>query len=468
MPQDPGIIFSPLQGPTIVFPPDTAFSPERSADTRETGLDAYWMPFTGNRDFKAHPRMIVAASGAYYTDADGRQILDGLSGLWTCGLGHGHPKIVEAVARQAATLDYAPAFQFGHPLAFELAGRIAGRMPAGLDHVFFVGSGSEAVDTSLKMARAYWRLKGQPSKTLLIGRARGYHGVNFGGISVGGIGGNRKLYGEGLRADHLPHTLLAGNAFSRGQPAQGAELADELLELIALHDASNIAAVIVEPFAGSAGVIVPPVGYLARLREICTRHDILLIFDEVITAFGRLGAWTGADCFGTTPDILNFAKQVTNGVIPMGGVVASPEIHQVFMQAGGPAYGVEFPHGHTYSAHPIACAAALATLDVLEQEDALGRVRALAPGFESAVHGLRGCPHVTDIRNIGLAAGLTIAPKAGEPARRPYEIAMHCWKQGVYVRFGADTIQLAPPFIVGQGEIDRLVETLERAIRATS
>ena len=412
--------------------------------------------------------MIVAADGAYYTDADGRRILDGLSGLWTCGLGHGHPKIAEAVARQAATLDYAPAFQFGHPLAFELADRLVARMPAGLDHVFFVGSGSEAADTSLKMARSYWRLKGQPAKTLLIGRAKGYHGVTFGGISVGGIGANRKLYGEGLRADHLPHTLLAGNAFSRGQPAQGAELADELLELIALHDASNIAAVIVEPFAGSAGVIVPPVGYLQRLREICTRHDILLIFDEVITAFGRLGAWTGAEYFGVTPDILNFAKQVTNGVIPMGGVAASAEIYRTFMGAGGPAYGVEFPHGHTYSGHPVACAAALATLDALEREDALGRARELAPYFESAVHGLRDCPHVNDIRNIGLAAGLTIAHRDGEPARRPYDIAMHCWKQGVYVRFGADTVQLAPPFIAGRDEIDRLAGTLEEALRVTS
>ncbi len=434
----------------------------------EAQLRAHWMPYTANRQFKQDPRLLVAAQGCHYTDADGRQVFDGLSGLWTCGLGHARAEISEAVARQIATLDYAPAFQFGHPLSFQLAERVVGLLPDGLNHVFFVGSGSEAADTSLKMARAYWRMKGQPSKTRFIGRLKGYHGVNFGGISVGGIGGNRKLYGEGLQCDHLPHTLLPGNAFSRGMPDEGAHLADELLELIGLHDASNIAAVIVEPFSGSAGVVIPPVGYLQRLREICTQNNILLIFDEVISGFGRSGAWTGAEAFGVTPDILNFAKQVTNGAVPMGGVAARSEVYDTFMVAGGVEHAIEFPHGYTYSAHPVACAAALATLDVLEREDGPGRVRALAPHFEQAVHSLKGRPHIKDIRNIGLAAGFTIAPRDGDPTRRPFEIAMHCWRQGFYVRFGGDTIQLAPPFISTPAQIDDLVAALGEALDATA
>lgn len=429
-------------------------------------LSAHWMPFTGNRQFKSDPRILVGAQGAYYRDAQGRQIFDGLSGLWTCGLGHGRQELTDAVSRQMATLDYAPAFQFGQPLSFRLAERIVQVMPEGLDHVFFVGSGSEAADTSLKMARAYWRLKGQGTKTRLIGRAKGYHGVNFGGISVGGMVGNRKLYGEGLAADHLPHTLLAGNAFSRGMPADGAHLANELLELIALHDASNIAAVIVEPFSGSAGVIVPPQGYLQRLREICDQHDILLIFDEVITAFGRVGAWTGSQAFGVTPDIVNFAKQITNGAIPMGGVVVKREICQAFMESGGPDYGIEFPHGYTYSAHPVACAAGLATMDLLEREQAIDKVRELAPYFETCVHSLKGAKHVRDIRNYGLAAGLTIESMPGEPARRPFEIAMHCWSKGFYVRCGGDTLQLAPPFISSRAEIDAVVNAIGEALLA--
>ena len=427
-------------------------------------LEAHWMPFTGNRQFKQDPRIVVAAEGCYYRDAEGRQILDGLSGLWTCGLGHGRAEIAAAVGEQARRLDYSPAFQFGHPLSFELAERIVSHMPAGLDHVFFVGSGSEAADTSLKMARAYWRLKGQASKTRFIGRAKGYHGVNFGGISVGGMVGNRKLYGEGVSADHLPHTLLAENQFSRGLPTHGAELADHLLELINLHDASTIAAVIVEPFAGSAGVLPPPQGYLQRLREICTQHDILLIFDEVITGFGRVGAWTGAEAFGVTPDLLNFAKQVTNGVVPMGGVVAKAGIYEAFMAAGGPEYAIEFPHGYTYSAHPVACAAGLSTIDLLESDDGPGRVRRLAPHFEAAVHSLKGSPHVLDIRNVGLAAGLTIASLPGEPLRRPFEIALRCWERGVYVRCGGDTIQIAPPFVIEPAQIDHLVEVLGQAL----
>jgi len=432
-------------------------------------LEAHWMPFTSNREFKKDPRLLVAAQGCYYRDSDGRRVFDGLSGLWTCGLGHARPEIVSAVSQQVATLDYAPPFQFGQPLAFQLAERIARKMPAGLDHVFFVGSGSEAADTSLKMARAYWRAKGQASKTRLIGREKGYHGVNFGGISVGGIGGNRKTFGQGIEADHLPHTQPAPGSFHRGMPPEGgAALADRLLDLIALHDASNIAAVIVEPFSGSAGVVIPPVGYLQRLREICTQNNILLIFDEVITGFGRAGAWTGSDAFGVVPDMINFAKQITNGVIPMGGVVASAEIYRTFMDGAGAELNIELAHGYTYSAHPVACAAALATLDVLEREDMPSRVASLAGHFERAVHGLRGSKHVLDIRNFGLAAGLTIAPYPGEPGRRPYEIAMRCWKKGFYLRFGGDTIQLAPPFVAEPAQIDALVNALADALAEQS
>ncbi|WP_310567083.1 aspartate aminotransferase family protein [Hydrogenophaga sp.] len=431
-------------------------------------LDAHWMPFSGNRQFKADPRLIVAGEGVHLIDAQGRRIFDGLSGLWTCGLGHCRSEIAQAIAQQAATLDYSPAFQFGHPAAFQLAEKIVQHMPAGLDRVFFTGSGSESADTALKMARAYWRLKGQASKTRFIGREKGYHGVNFGGISVGGIGGNRKTFGQGVEADHLPHTQPPAGSFIKGMPAEGGEaLANRLLDLIALHDASNIAAVIVEPFSGSAGVVIPPVGYLKRLREICTQNHILLIFDEVITGFGRCGAWTGAEAFGVTPDILNFAKQVTNGAVPLGGVVATSEIYNTFMAVGGPDYLVEFAHGYTYSAHPLGCAAGLATLDLLERDNVPQMVRDLAPKFEAAVHSLRGAKHVVDIRNYGLAAGLSIAHAPGEPARRPYEVAMRCWKQGFYVRYGADTIQLAPPFTATAAQIDALVNALGEALAAT-
>ena len=431
-------------------------------------LAAHWMPYTGNRQFKADPRLIVAAQGAYFTSHDGRQIFDGLSGLWCSGLGHGRKEFTEAVSGQVATLDYCPAFQFGHPLSFELANKIVERMPAGLNRVFFTGSGSESADTSLKMARAYWRAKGQASKTRLIGRVKGYHGVNFGGISVGGIVANRKLFGQGVEADHLPHTQPANGSFYKGMPPTGQELADHLLDLIALHDASNIAAVIVEPFSGSAGVVIPPVGYLQRLREICTANNILLIFDEVISGFGRSGAWTGAEAFGVTPDLLNFAKQVTNGAQPLGGVVAKQEIYDTFMAQGGPDYMLEFPHGYTYSAHPVACAAGVAAMDLLASDHAIERVRELAPYFENAVHGLRGAKHVADIRNYGLAAGITISPLPGEPAKRPYEIAMAMYAKGFYVRYGGDTIQLAPPFISTQAEIDRLVDALGETLNQTA
>lgn len=423
-------------------------------------LDAYWMPYTGNRQFKRDPRIIVSAEGSYLKDAQGRRIFDGLSGLWTCGAGHCRPEIAEAVSQQLKQLDYSPAFQFGHPKAFELAHRLRELTPKGLDYVFFTGSGSESADTSLKIARAYWRKKGKPTKTKLLGRSKGYHGVNFGGISVGGIGANRALFGQGIDADHLPHTLMKENAFSKGMPEHGAERAEDLLELIALHDASNIAAVIVEPMAGSAGVIPPPKGYLKRLREICDQHDILLIFDEVITGFGRMGSMTGADEFGVVPDIMNVAKQLTNGAVPMGAVIVQNDIYQTFMEQGGPDYMLELPHGYTYSGHPVACAAGLAALDVLENDRLIERVRSMSPVFEEALHSLKGSRYVSDIRNYGLAGALQIEPYSGEPARRPYEIAMKCWEKGFYVRYGGDTIQLGLPFIVEPDEIDRLINVL--------
>ncbi len=427
-------------------------------------LEAYWMPFTGNREFKQNPRMIVSAEGHYYTAADGRQIFDGLSGLWTCGAGHSRPEIAEAVSKQVRELDYSPAFQFGHPKAFELAHRITELMPEGLNRVFFAGSGSESVDTALKIARAYWRKKGQASKTRLIGRAKGYHGVNFGGISVGGIGPNRALYGSGIDAIHLPHTMLEENRFVKGMPKTGAHLADELESLIAIHDASNIAAVIVEPMAGSAGVIPPPQGYLKRLRELCDKHDILLIFDEVITAFGRMGANTGAEAFGVTPDMMTMAKQLTNGVVPMGAVVAKQAIYDTFMETGGPDYMLELPHGYTYSAHPVACAAGLAALDILQTDKLIERVNSVAPQFQEMLHSLKNTQYVTDIRNYGLAGALTIESAPGEPALRPYQIAMKCWEKGFYVRYGGDTIQLGLPFTVEIDEVDRLINALGDSI----
>ena len=432
-------------------------------------LEAHWMPFTANRQFKAAPRLFTHAAGAYYTDAQGRKVFDGLSGLWCTGLGHGREEIVQAVSRQIQTLDYAPAFQFGHPLSFELANRIVGHMPAGLDHVMFAGgSGSDAVDTALKIARAYWRVRGQGGKTRLIGRAQGYHGVNFGGISVGGIVGNRKLFGQGIEAAHLADLQPPAGSFFRGAPEEhGVELANSLVSLIKIHDASNIAAVIVEPFAGSAGVIIPPRGYLARLREICTEHDILLIFDEVITGFGRCGAWTGAEAFGVTPDLMTFAKQSTNGTQPLSGCVVKKDVYDTFMAAGAQEYLLELPHGYTYSAHPVACAAGLATFELLERDHAPERVRELAPYFEKAVHGLRGARHVADIRNYGLAAGFTLEPVPGEPARRPFEVAMAMFNKGFYVRYGGATVQLAPPFVSTPAEIDRLIDALGETFNHT-
>lgn len=423
-------------------------------------LRAHWMPFSANRNFQRDPRLIVSGEGNYLNDADGRRIFDSLSGLWCCGAGHSRKEIAEAVYRQLSTLDYSPGFQFGHPLSFRLAERLAAMAPGALNHVFFTNSGSECADTAVKMARAYWRLKGLASKTKLIGRSRGYHGVNIAGTSLGGMNGNRKLYGPLLDVDHLPHTLLPANAFSRGLPARGAELADDLLRLIELHDASNIAAVIVEPMAGSAGVIVPPQGYLQRLREICTQHGILLIFDEVITGFGRMGAMFGAEYFGVTPDIMNIAKQLTNGAVPMGAVIASSEIYEAFMAQSTPEYAVEFPHGYTYSAHPVACAAALAALDVLENEQLVARAAELAPHFERGIHSLKGLPHVIDIRNCGLAGAVQIAPRGGDAIVRPYEAAMALWRKGFYVRYGGDALQFGPPFTATQQELDSLFDAV--------
>ncbi|MEE8059349.1 MAG: aspartate aminotransferase family protein [Pseudomonadales bacterium] len=427
-------------------------------------LQAHWMPFSGNRQFKQNPRMIESAKGIYYTDVEGRKVLDGLSGLWTCGAGHSNQRITEAVSRQMAKLDYSPGFQFGHTLSFELANRMVEIMPEGLDHVFFTGSGSESVDTALKMARAYWRLKGEGGKTRLIGRQKGYHGVNFGGISVGGMVGNRKLYGQGIEADHLVHTQLPENAFTKGMPEKGGYLADDLESLIGLHDASTIAAVIVEPFAGSGGVIIPPQGYLQRLQAICDKHNILLIFDEVITGFGRCGTNFGADAFGVIPDIMIVAKQITNGTIPMGAVIVKGELYNTFMDNGGPDYMVEFPHGYTYSAHPVACAAGLATLNLLQNDNLIQRVVEIAPILEAAVHSLKDTQYVVDIRNYGLAAGMTLESFPGEPARRPYEVAMKCWEKGFYVRYGGDCIMMAPPFIIAREQIDSLVNAIGESL----
>jgi beta-alanine--pyruvate transaminase len=420
-------------------------------------LDAHWMPFTANRNFQRDPRFIVGAEGSWLTDESGRKVYDSLSGLWTCGAGHSRKEIQEAVAKQLGTLDYSPGFQYGHPWAFQLAEQLVELVPDGLNHVFFTSSGSECADTSVKMAKAYWRLKGQPAKTKFIGRARGYHGVNVAGTSLGGIGGNRKMYGQFMDVDHLPHTLQAGLEYTNGMAATGGvELANELLKLIELHDASNIAAVIVEPMSGSAGVIVPPVGYLQRLREICTQHNILLIFDEVITAFGRMGKWTGAEYFGVTPDIMNTAKQITNGAVPLGAVIASSEIYQTFMNQPSPEHMVEFTHGYTYSAHPVACAAGLASLELLKRENLVQQAAELAPQFANALHGLKGAKHILDIRNCGLAGAIQIAPRDGDPSIRPFEAGMALWKAGFYVRFGGDTLQFGPTFNARMEDLDRV------------
>ncbi|ESX99376.1 aspartate aminotransferase family protein [Mesorhizobium sp. LNJC405B00] len=429
-------------------------------------LSAFWMPFTANRQFKQAPRMFVSAKDMHYTTSDGRKVLDGTAGLWCVNAGHCRPKITEAIQHQAAELDYAPAFQMGHPIVFELANRLVDLAPKGMDHVFFTNSGSESVETALKMAIAYHRVKGEGARTRLIGRERGYHGVNFGGISVGGIVTNRKMFGTLLGGvDHMPHTHLPEkNAFSKGVPEYGAELANELERIVVLHDASTIAAVIVEPVAGSTGVILPPKGYLQKLREICTKHGILLIFDEVITGFGRLGAPFAADYFGVTPDIMTTAKGVSNGVIPMGAVFVKKEIHDAFMT--GPEHMIEFFHGYTYSGNPIACAAALGTLDTYKEEGLLTRGEELAPYWEDALHSLKGEPHVIDIRNIGLIGAIELAPIAGSPTKRAFSAFVKAFERGALIRTTGDIIALSPPLIITKGQINELIDHVREVLRA--
>jgi beta-alanine--pyruvate transaminase len=432
-------------------------------------LEAFWMPFTANRQFKSNPRLLARAEGMHYWTADGREVLDAVAGLWCVNAGHGRKEIAAAVARQLETMEFAPTFQMGHPLAFELANRLVEIAPPGMERVFFTNSGSESVDTALKIAIAYQRARGMASKTRLIGREKGYHGAGFGGISVGGIVNNRKAYSAAMipGVDHLPHTLdLEHNAFSRGLPQWGAHLADSLERIIALHDASTIAAVIIEPISGSAGVILPPVGYLKRIREICTKHDILLIFDEVITGFGRIGAPFAAQQFEVTPDLMTTAKGLTNGALPMGAVFAQRKVHDAFME--GPENLIELFHGYTYSAHPAACAASLATLDIYRSEGLLQRARALAPHLEQGVHSLKGLPNVIDIRNYGLIGAVEFEPRPGKPATRAYDVFTKCFERGVLVRAAGDTIAVSPPLIVEEAQLERIFAVLGQAIRDTA
>ena len=428
-------------------------------------LEAFWMPFTANRQFKKAPRLLASASGMYYTTVEGKKLLDATAGLWCVNAGHGRKEIVEAVAAQVGELDYAPAFQMGHPKAFELAARLTSMMPKPLDHVFFTNSGSESVETALKIAIAYQRVRGQGTKTRIIGRERGYHGVNFGGISVGGIPTNRKFFGSLLTGvDHMRHTHdIERNAFSRGQPAYGAEFADELEKIIYLHDATNIAAVIVEPMSGSTGVLIPPKGYLERLREICTKHDILLIFDEVITGFGRLGTPFATDYFGVVPDLVTTAKGITNGAIPMGAVFASRKVYDGLMN--GPEGQIELFHGYTYSGHPVASAAGIATLDIYEEEGLLTRGAGLADTWQDALHSLKGLPHVADIRNLGVVGAIELTSRDGAPGARAYDVFVDCFRKGLLIRVTGDIIALSPPLIIEKEEIEKIVSILGDALK---
>jgi beta-alanine--pyruvate transaminase len=427
-------------------------------------MSSFWMPFTNNRDFKAHPRLLVSAKGMYYQDVDGNQILDGTAGLWCVPLGHAQPKIVAAVSEMVGQLDFAPTFQMGHPAAFDLAEQLMEYTNHKFGHVFYTNSGSEAVDTALKMALAYHKARGEGSRTRLIGRERGYHGVGFGGLSVGGIGPNRKAFGALLPGvDHLPHTHnLLKNAFSRGEPDFGVELADELERLVALHDASTIAAVIIEPVSGSTGVLVPPKGYLKRLREICTKHGILLIFDEVITGFGRLTTPFAADYFDVEPDLMTTAKGITNGTVPMGAVFSKAFIHDAFQDA--PA-GIELAHGYTYSGHPLACAASIATLEVFREQGILQHARTMQPYWEEAVHSLRGLPHVIDIRTVGLVAGIELAAITGKPGARAFAAFKKAFADGVLTRVTGDIIALSPPLVMEKKHIDELFGKLADVLK---
>jgi beta-alanine--pyruvate transaminase len=428
-------------------------------------LDTFWMPFTANRQFKAQPRLLAQAKDMHYTAVDGRSILDATAGLWCVNAGHCREAIARAIAAQAQQLDYAPTFQMGHPLAFQLADRLVALLPGDLNRVFFTNSGSEAVDTALKMALAYHQARGEGGRTRLIGRERGYHGVGFGGISVGGIGTNRQYPGSLLPGvDHLPHTHnLEKNAFTRGEPTWGADLADRLESLVTLHGAATIAAVIVEPVAGSTGVLIPPQGYLQRLRSICDRHGILLIFDEVITGFGRLGTAFAADYFGVIPDLMTVAKGLTNGAVPMGAVLARQGIYDAMMQ--GPASTIDFFHGYTYSGHPLACAAAIATLDIYATEGLFERTRSLSQYWEDAVHQLGDLPPVIDVRNLGLVAGIELAPLPGQPGKRAYDVFVACFEAGLLIRVTGDIIALSPPLIITKPQIDQLIDRLSQVLQ---
>jgi beta-alanine--pyruvate transaminase len=428
-------------------------------------LDAFWMPFTANRQFKNAPRLLVSAKGMHYTSHDGRQVLDGTAGLWCVNAGHCHPKITEAIRAQAGVLDYAPPFQMGHPQAFELASRLAAMTPGDLNHVFMGNSGSEAVDTALKIALAYHRARGDAGRVRLIGRERAYHGVGFGGIAVGGMVANRRQFGALFAGvDHLPHTYdPKRQAYSRGQPEEGAEAADALERLVGLHDASTIAAVIVEPMAGSTGVLIPPKGYLQKLRAICDKYGILLIFDEVITGFGRLGTPFGADYFGVQPDMMTTAKGITNATVPMSAVFTSETVYKTLIEAT-PEGGIELAHGYTYSSHPLATAAALATLDVYRDEGLFDRAKGLSGYWEDAIHSLKGTRHVIDLRNIGLVGAIELEPRAGAPLKRAYDVFTRCYADGVLVRQAGDTICLSPPLIIEKAQIDQIVETLRKVL----
>ena len=440
--------------------------PLTTLESQPNDLSQFWMPFTSNRDFKAAPRLLVSAKGMYYKSHDGRDVLDGSAGLWCVNIGHGHPKVVEAVKAQTETLEFAPSFQFSQPLAFELAQKLAGITPDGMDRIFYTNSGSEAADTALKIALAYHRIRGEGTRTRLIGRERGYHGVGFGGISVGGMVANRKFFGPLINGvDHLPHTHnLDEQAFSKGQPEWGAHLADELESMIALHDASNIAAVMVEPMAGSTGVLVPPEGYLERLREITARHGILLIFDEVITGFGRMGTGFAAERFGEKPDIFTMAKGLTSGYVPMGAVAADNNIYDTFMSES-PA-GIELFHGYTYSAHPLACAAAIATLEVYQEEGLFQRAADMSPYLEDAVHSLRDLPNVIDIRNIGLVGAVELSPRKGAPGARGMEACIKAYEAGLMVRVSGDVIAMSPPLIVEKTHVDEMIGILGDVIKS--
>ena len=434
--------------------------------SRPNNLDAYWMPYTANRAFKQAPRMLARAEGMFYYTQDGREVLDGTAGLWCVNAGHGRREITEAIQKQAATLDFAPSFQMGHPIAFQAAARLAEILPAPLERVFFTNSGSESADTALKIALAYHRARGEAQRVRLVGRERGYHGVGFGGMSVGGIGPNRRQFGAQLPyVDHLPHTHgLPGNTFAHGQPEHGAHLADALETLVALHGADTIAAVMVEPVAGSTGVLIPPVGYLERLRALCTKHGILLIFDEVITGFGRVGANFGAERLGVVPDIMTMAKGLTNAAVPMGAVATSGAIYDAVVN-GSPA-GIELFHGYTYSGHPLASAAAIASMDLHRADDLPGRALAMEPYWQGAVHGLSGLPGVTDVRNLGLIAGIELRPREGAPTQRAMAVFQRCFDDGVLIRTTGDIVALSPPLIVERHHVDRIVGTLSDAIRA--